>query len=47
MVLKIYIYIRKISLNILKKEIPNTKKISKNIKRFKAGIDEKLLEKNY
>ncbi len=37
--------IRKIALNILKKEIPNTKKTSKNMKRFKAGIDEKFLEK--
>jgi len=37
--------IRKIAMNILKKEIPNIKKISKNMKRFKAGIDEKFLEK--
>lgn len=37
--------IRKIVMNILKKETPNTKKISKNMKRFKAGIDEKFLEK--
>lgn len=36
--------IRKIAMNILKKEIPNTKKISKNMKRFKAAMDEKLLE---
>lgn len=37
--------LRKITMNILKKDIPNEKKISKNMKRFKAGIDEKYLEK--
>lgn len=36
--------IRKIAMNILKKEMPNEKKISKNMKRFKAGIDENYLE---
>jgi len=37
--------LRKIAMNILKKEIPGEKKISKNMKRFRAGIDEKFLEK--
>lgn len=37
--------LRKITMNILKKEMPNEKKISKNMKRFRAGIDEKFLEK--
>lgn len=37
--------LRKIAMNILKKEIPNEKKMSKNMKRFKAAMDEKLLER--
>jgi hypothetical protein len=36
--------LRKIALNILKKEIPEQKKISKNMKRFKAGLDDKYLD---
>ncbi len=36
--------IRKIAMNILKKEIPSVKKMSKNMKRFKAAMDEKFLE---
>lgn len=36
--------LRKIALNILKKEIPGQKKISKNMKRFKAGLDDKYLD---
>ncbi len=34
----------KIALNILKKEVPNQKKMSKNLKRFKSSIDEKFLD---
>lgn len=37
--------LRKIAMNILKKEISGEKKISKNMKRFIGGIDEKFLEK--
>lgn len=36
--------LRKIALNILKKELPGQKKISKNMKRFKAGLDDKYLD---
>lgn len=37
--------LRKIAMNILKKEIPNEKKMSKNMKRFRAAMDDNLLEK--
>lgn len=36
--------LRKIALNILKKEMPNQKKKSKNLKRFRASMDEKFLD---
>ena len=36
--------LRKIAMNILKKELPNEKKISKNIKRFRPALDEGYLE---
>ena len=36
--------LRKIALNILKKEISGQKKISKNMKRFKAGLDDRYLD---
>lgn len=36
--------LRKIAMNILKKELPNEKRISKNMKRFKAALDEGYLE---
>lgn len=36
--------LRKIAMNILKKEIPKEKKISKNMKRFRAAMDENFLE---
>lgn len=36
--------LRKIALNILKKEMPDQKKISKNLKRFKASMSEKFLD---
>jgi len=36
--------LRKIAMNILKKENPGCKKMSKNMKRFRAAMDDKLLD---
>lgn len=36
--------LRKLALNILKEEVPGQKKMSKNMKRFTAGLDEKFLD---
>lgn len=36
--------LRKIGMNLLKKEMPDQKKMSKNMKRFRAAMDEKFLE---